>query len=107
MTIIHKINAIKSVGNDESMNKRIIKPLALFSVVLGMLFSGMPAYAQESNANRALNIDRILSATRTAASRERTANTARENQFKAERSQQQGRLKAMRNQRVRLSLIHN
>ncbi len=105
MTIIHKINAIKSVGNDASMNKRIIKPLALFSVVLGMLFSGMPTYAQESNANRALNIDRILSATRTAASRERTANTARENQFKAERSQQQGRLNAMRNERVRQERI--
>ncbi|GHA12371.1 flagellar motor protein MotA [Arenicella chitinivorans] len=87
------------------MKNRVVKPFVTIAMAFAVLLGTAPTYAQESNATRALNIDRILNATRTAASRERTANTARENQFKAERSKQQGRLNAMRNERVRQERI--
>lgn len=54
---------------------------------------------------QALDIDKILSATNSAASRDRATNKAREDKFKAERSKQQGRLTAMKNERTRQERI--
>jgi biopolymer transport protein ExbB len=105
MTFTLKNNATQPVGRNISMKNRFVKPLATLALSFAVLLGTAPAQAQQNDATRALNIDRILNATRTAASRERTANAARENQFKAERSKQQGRLNAMRNERVRQERI--
>ena len=56
------------------------------------------------NANaqtRALDINKVLSGTQSAAARDRTSNTARENGFKGERNKQRGRLQSMKNERAR------
>ncbi|WP_170131952.1 MotA/TolQ/ExbB proton channel family protein [Arenicella xantha] len=91
-------------GSSNVIRSGVSRSVALLLVVLLVPFSsGVQAQANEST--RALDINRILSATNSAASRERTANTARENQFKAERSKQQGRLNAMRNERARQERI--
>lgn len=54
---------------------------------------------------QALDINRIINATKSEASKERRANAARENRFKAERSKQQGRLNSMTNERTRQERI--
>lgn len=65
------------------------------SFLIVSLFAGAQAWGQ------ALDIDRILSATSTAASKDRQEQQARENKFKAERNKQQGRLSSMRSERTR------
>lgn len=52
-----------------------------------------------------LDIDKILSATNSAASKDRQAQKTREDKFKAERSKQQGRLTSMKNERTRQERI--
>jgi len=54
---------------------------------------------------QALDIDKILSAANSGASKDRSSNTSRENGFKAERNKQQGRLSSMRNERTRQERI--
>jgi biopolymer transport protein ExbB len=48
-----------------------------------------------------LDINRIVSATRSAASKDKSTNASREQTFKAERNKQQGRLSSMKNERAR------
>jgi len=54
---------------------------------------------------QALDVNQILSSTRSAASKERSANQSRESRFKAERNKQQGRLKSMVAERNRQERI--
>ncbi len=81
-------------------NKNTFK-LALIcsSVFLSVLLSSQMANAQ------ALDINRILSATNSAAAKDRTENAAREGRFTQERTKQNGRLSSMRNERVRQERI--
>lgn len=74
----------------------------LISVALSL---GLLLTSAANAQSQALDIDKILSATNSAASKDRSANQARENRFKAERNKQQGRLTSMRNERTRQERI--
>ena len=82
------------------MNTSAVMKRAFTSAILILsLVAGSQAWAQ------ALDIDRILSATNSAASRDRQEQQAREGRFRAEQTKQQGRLNSMRNQRSRQERI--
>lgn len=82
---------------------RMFNKLALFGVAIALLIGG--AGSAHAQASGRLDIDKILSAANSSAAKERNANAARENRFKAERSKQQGRLNSMKNERVRQERI--
>lgn len=109
MVLLKANNDIKQSNMNvsiKSSHSAVTKSVALLLATMMIWFGPIgSAQSQSNEASRALDINRILSATNTAANRERTANTARENQFKAERSKQQGRLSAMRNERTRQERI--
>ena len=78
---------------------KAVRKISLAAVVTAFAITASQANGQ------ALDIDKILSATKSATVKERRANTARENSFKAERSKQQGRLNSMTNERTRQERI--
>ena len=82
----------------KSLNIGVATGLVLLTMV-----QAVPAQAQSSA--QALDINRIVSATRSAASRDRSENASREQKFKSERNRQQGRLSAMKNERARQERI--
>lgn len=86
----------------KTMMNRALHSLLLVATSAAILFGNTAAYAQ---ASARLDIDRILSAAGSAASKERNANAARENRFKAERTKQQGRLNGMKSERTRQERI--
>ena len=90
-------SVVKAMTSRMTM-KSTFKSVSVLTALV-CLFAASPAQAQ------ALNIDDIINSTNQAAAKERRANTARENGFKAERSKQQGRLNAMTNERVRQERI--
>ncbi|MBT8115814.1 MAG: MotA/TolQ/ExbB proton channel family protein [Arenicella sp.] len=74
---------------------RLLTGAILFSMALGV-----------SNVHaQALDINQILSAVNSASSKDRSTNAAREKAFNAERTRQQGRLNAMKNERARQERI--
>lgn len=73
-------------------------------IVVGLSASILTLGALTSSA-QALDINQILNSTRSAASKEKSANQARENRFKAERNKQQGRLNSMVAERNRQERI--
>ncbi len=80
--------------------KYLLKSIALSfaAVVLCLSF----------NANvsaQAINIDQVLRAAQSGATKDRNAQRARENRFRAELNKQQGRLRSMTNERVRQERI--
>jgi len=85
--------------NPKSIMKNAVKNIVLASTVLALALTAGQVSAQ------ALDINKILNATKSAASKERRANGSRENRFKAERSKQQGRLNSMTNERTRQERI--
>ena len=67
---------------------------------------GLALFSVNANAQtRALDINKVLSSTQSAAARDRSENTSRENGFKAERNKQRGRLQSMKNERARQERI--
>ena len=72
-----------------------------------MLTLLLSAVVISSNANAQLNIDAIISAANSAAAKDRTENSAREQRFTAERNKQQGRLTGMKNERASQERISN
>jgi len=78
---------------------RVSTTIASTSFALALLLGSNAVSAQ------ALDIDKILSAAGSAATKERNANAAREKRFKAERSKEQGRLTGMKNERTRQERI--
>lgn len=85
--------------NTKSIMNNAVKNVVLAASVFAFALTAGQASAQ------ALDINKILNATKSAASKERRANSARENSFKAERSKQQGRLNSMTNERTRQERI--
>ena len=83
---------------NSTMNK-VVKNIALGASVIALVLSAGQASAQ------ALDVNKILSATKSSASKERRENSSRESSFKAERSKQQGRLNSMKNERARQERI--
>jgi len=73
----------------------VVKKVSIIGVALTLAMGANLAQAQS------LDINQIISKARSATSKERSANTARENRFKAERSKQQGRLNSMKAERTR------
>ena len=86
----------------KTMTGRVLRSLVLVGASAAILLSNSAAHAQ---AGARLDIDKILSAASSAASKERNANAARENRFKAERTKQQGRLNNMKSERTRQERI--
>lgn len=89
-------NRVTKLKNKRSFLTNVTFIAALFAI---SILSIGNASAQ------ALNIDRIISATNAAASKDRREEQARESRFKAERGKQQGRLTGMRNERARQERI--
>jgi biopolymer transport protein ExbB len=58
-----------------------------------------------TNANAQLDISKLLASAKSGASKDASANSSRENQFKGERNKQQRRLKAMKAERVKQERI--
>lgn len=80
--------------------KHLLKTAAMTgALVIGSFVVSTNATAQ------ALNIDQVLSAARSGATKDRNAERARENQFKAGLNKEQGRLRSMTNERVRQERI--
>ena len=80
--------------------KQLLKTAALTGVIVfGSLTMSMQATAQ------ALNIDEVLRVARSGATKDRNAERARENRFRAELNREQGRLRSMTNERVRQERI--
>lgn len=77
----------------------IAKRVFVMATALTLLIGAASVQAQ------ALDINKILSTANSAASKDRNANAARENRFKAERGKQQGRLTSMKNERARQERI--
>lgn len=77
------------------MNFVIRKSFSILSVLVAVSL----LWSQTVNA-QALDINRILSATNAAATKDRNDNAARERRFTEERNKQRGRLSAMQNERV-------
>ncbi len=86
--------------------KYIHKKAPMKSLFIALGFTASLLVGTDASA-QALDIDRILSATNSAASKDRQDQQARENRFKAERGKQQGRLSSMRNERSRQENISN
>lgn len=79
----------------KSTGLRLLTGAILFSMALGV-----------SNVHaQALDINKILSAVNSASSKDRSTNAAREKAFNAEKTRQQGRLNAMKNERARQERI--
>jgi len=87
--------------SNQTMINRMLSNLALIGFAVALVLSANTVHAQSGR----LDIDKILSAAGSAASKERNANAARENRFKAERGKQQGRLNSMKNERTRQERI--
>jgi len=75
--------------------------LAVAAVAVISLTGVQNAYSQENAKEKQFNINEILSTVRSNASKDRKENSAREARFKKELGRQQGRLSAMRNERVK------
>ncbi len=80
-----------------SMNKTIKLSFCLSLLLGGVLVSNAQA--------QALDINQILSATRSAAAQDKRDDAARETRFKSVRNREQGRLTAMKNERARQERI--
>jgi biopolymer transport protein ExbB len=65
----------------------------------------LPTVSMAQSSASALDINRIVSATRSAASKDKSTNASREQTFKSERNKQQGRLSSMKNERARQERI--
>lgn len=83
----------------QSIMNKVVKNAVLAAAVVSFALTAGQVNAQ------ALDVNKILNATKNEAAKERRANTARENSFKAERSKQQGRLNSMTNERTRQERI--
>jgi len=83
----------------DSVLRVISKRLLIIATASTLLVGASAVNAQ------GLDINQILSTANNAAAKDRRANTARENRFKAERSKQQGRLNSMKNERARQERI--
>jgi len=83
----------------DSVLRVISKRLLIIATTSTLLVGASAVNAQ------GLDINQILSTANNAAAKDRRANTARENRFKAERSKQQGRLNSMKNERARQERI--
>jgi len=83
----------------DSVLRVISKRLLIIATASTLLVGASAVNAQ------GLDINQILSTANSAAAKDRRANTARENRFKAERSKQQGRLNSMKNERARQERI--
>jgi len=83
------------------MIKKIVRVVSLSLLLAGATFS-VSSYAQSTAA---LDINKILSTTRSASSKDKSSNAVREQRFKSERNKQQGRLSSMKNERARQERI--
>ncbi|MBL4670748.1 MAG: hypothetical protein JKX81_00705, partial [Arenicella sp.] len=88
----------KNMGIKPVMQK-LTKVAVLSLSALAILLGAVNIQAQS------LDIEKVYNSTTRAAGKERSANAARENSFKAERSKQQGRLNSMTNERARQERI--
>lgn len=78
------------------------------SILQGMLMSSVIAIAAFSPAlvnAQAMDINKIISASNSATSKDRNTNAARETRFKAQRTKEQGRLNGMKNERAKQERI--
>ena len=75
------------------MKFKIVKP-SIMLIALLSLVTAMPAYTQE------LDLNKILRATNSATSKDRSANSARESRFKKELSSARSKLSSAKNQRI-------
>ncbi len=92
-------------SNINSMLSRAMKSakmLVTATATIVAVIASAPVYAQSGNA---LNIDSVLRAVNSAASKERNELSARENRFKVKRNKEQGRLNSMTNERARQERI--
>ena len=85
------------------VTKSIISKVALFFATSVAILAFSPANAQSSG--QALNIDAILRAVNSGATKDRNEQNARENRFKVTRNKEQSRLTSMRNERARQERI--
>jgi len=80
--------------------KRILKAAALSSVIAAsVVATSFQASAQ------AININEVLRAAQSGATKDRNAERARENRFRADKNREQGRLTSMTNERIRQERI--
>jgi len=91
---------MKNLIRTNIFSRSLFIALASLVIVAGAN-TGSIAVAQE----KALDINRVLSAAQSARNKERSANAARENRFKSTRTKEQGRLSSMRNERQRQERI--
>lgn len=84
-----------------AMIKKIISGVSLGLILASASFSSS-SFAQSGES---LDINRILSTTRSSASKDNSENGKRESRFKTERNRQQGRLSSMKNERARQERI--
>jgi len=87
------------------MRINLIKSSVLAAVIAVSLLAGNVVNAQSKSQSQPLDINKILSATRAAKSKDASANSAREKRFAGQRNKEQGRLNSMRNERARQERI--
>ncbi len=90
----------QSTANDSTISMQKIIRSVLVGATASILSIGSIAVSAQ-----ALDVNQILNNTRSAASKEKSANQARESRFKAERNKQQGRLNSMVAERNRQERI--